>query len=114
MGAADGHVAASGTARNRGTLGVQIANLSTSATTVYFLDGDADVRFLHPDGSTGLATHITLDSKQAAAFAVSPDDPRIAVSVLAYTRYPVSTRLSVAYLHRGGNQVHLLSSPHVR
>ncbi len=108
--AADGHVAASATARNRATLGVQIANLSTSATTVYFLDGDADVRFLHPDGSTGLATHITLDSKQAAAFAVSPDDRRIAVSVLDYTRYPVSTRLYVEDLHGGGNHVELLSS----
>ena len=111
--AADGHVAAGTTARKRTVPRVQVGNLSTSATTVYYLDGDSDVRFLRPDGSTGLVTHITLGSKQAAAFAVSPDDLRIAVTVLDYTRYPVSTRLYVEDLHGGGNHVQLFYSSSV-
>jgi hypothetical protein len=111
--APDGHVAASTTARKRTVPYVQVGNLSTSATTVYYLDGDADVRFLRPDRSTGLATHITLGSKQAAAFAVSPDNLRIAVSVLDYTRYPVSTRLYVEDLHGGTNHVQLFYSSNV-
>lgn len=108
--ASDGHIAATATARKRTVPNVQVGNLSTSTTAVYYLDGDSDVRFLRPDGSTGLATRITLGSKQAAAFAVSPDDSRIAVSVLDFTRYPVATRLYIEDL-RGGNQIELFSSP---
>jgi hypothetical protein len=111
--AADGHVAASTTAHKRTVPNVQVGNVGTSATAVYYLDGDADVRFLRPDGSTGLVTHITLGSKQAAAFSVSPDDLRIAVSVLDYTRYPVSTRLYVEDLRGGTNHVQLFYSASV-
>lgn len=111
--AADGHVAASAIARKRTVPGVQIANLSTSATTAYYLDGDSDVRYLRPDGSSGLATHIALTAKHVTAFAVSPDDRRIAVSVLDFTRYPVGTRLYVEDLSGGGNHVELFSSPTV-
>jgi hypothetical protein len=108
--ASDGHVVASASARTRTVPFVQIGNLSTTSTTVYYLDGDSDVRYLRPDGSTGLATQIPLAAKHAAAFAVSPDDRRIAVSVLDYTRYPVGTRLYVEDLHGGGNHVELFSS----
>ena len=111
--AADGHVAASTTAHRRTVPNVQVGNLSTSATTLYYLDGDSDVRFLRPDHSTGLVTHITLGSKQAAAFSVSPDDLRIAVSVLDYTRYPVSTRLYVEDLQGGTNHIQLFYSSSV-
>lgn len=108
--AADGHLAASATARKRTVPRVQVGNLSTSATTVYYLDGDSDVRYLRPDGSSGLATRISLTAKHVAAFAVSPDDRRIAVSVLDFTRYPVGTRLYVEDLHGAGNHVELFSS----
>jgi len=111
--ASDGLVVASTTARTRTVPNVQVGNLSTSNTTLYYLDGDSDVRFLRPDRSTGLVTHIALGPHQAAAFAVSPDDLRIAVSVLDYTRYPVSTRLYVENLHGGGNHIELFSSPSV-
>jgi hypothetical protein len=111
--ATDGHVAAGSTVPKRTVAGVQIGNLSTSKTTLYYLDGDADIRFLRPDGAKGTATHIVLGPHQAAAFAVSPDDRRIAVSVLDYTRYPVSTRLYVEDLSGGGNHVELFSSPTV-
>jgi hypothetical protein len=108
---ADGHVAAGATGHKRTVARVQIGNLSTSATTVYYLDGDSDVRYLRPDGSSGLATHIALTAKHVTAFAVSPDDRRIAVSVLDFTRYPVGTRLYVEDLNGGGNHVELFSSP---
>jgi hypothetical protein len=111
--AADGHVAAGATARKRTVPGVQVGNLSTSATTVYYLDGDSDVRYLRPDGSGGLATHIALPAKHVAAFAVSPDDHRIAVSVLDFTRYPVGTRLYAEDLNGGGNHIELFSSTNV-
>lgn len=111
--AADGHVAAGSTARKRTVPRVQVGNLSTSATTVYYLDGDSEVRYLRPDGSGGLATHIVLAAKHVAAFAVSPDDRRIAVSVLDFTRYPVGTRLYVEDLSGGGNHIELFSSTSV-
>lgn len=111
--AADGHVAAGATGHKRTVARVQIGNLSTSATTVYYLDGDSDVRYLRPDGGSGLATHIALTAKHVTAFAVSPDDRRIAVAVLDFTRYPVGTRLYVEDLNGGGNHVELFSSPNV-
>jgi hypothetical protein len=111
--ATDGHVAASTTAHKRTVPNVQVGNLSTSDTAVYYLDGDSDIRFLRPDGTTGLVTRITLGSKQAAAFSVSPDDLRIAVSVLDYTRYPVSTRLYVEDLRGGTNHIQLFYSASV-
>ena len=110
--ATDGHVAASATPRKRSHF-VQIGNLSTSLTTLYYLDGDTDVHYLRPDGSTGLATTVTLAANQAVAFAVSPDDKRIAVSILDFTRYPVGTRLYVDDLAGHTNHIELFSSPTV-
>lgn len=107
--ATDGHVAVGATGRKR-TTRVQIGNLSTSKTTLYYLDGDSDVHYLRPDGATGFATHIALGEHQVAVFAVSPDDRRIAVSVLDYTSFPVSTRLYVEDLSGGGNHIELFSS----
>lgn len=110
--ATDGHVAASANPRKR-TEAVQMTNLSTSATTLYYLDGDADIRSFRPDGTTALASHVALGPNQVAAFSVSPDNRRIAVSVLDYTRYPVGTRLYVEDLAGGGNHVELFSSANV-
>lgn len=110
--ATDGHVVAASTANKR-SVRSQIGSLSTSKTTLYYLDGDADIRFLRPDGSKGIATHVALGPKQVAAFAVSPDDRRIAVSILDFTRYPVGTRLYVEDLADGANHVALFSSPMV-
>ena len=105
-----GQVSASVTAHKRTTKLVQISNVSTSSTTVYYLDGDSVVRYLRPGGAGGQATTIPITSKHAAVFAVSPDDQRIAVSVLDYTKYPVGTRLYVEDLHGGGHHVELFSS----
>jgi hypothetical protein len=109
----DGRVAATATARKRTVKAVQIGNVSTSNTAAYYLDGDSDVHFLRPDGTTGLATRITVAAGHVAAFSVSPDDSRIAVAVLDYTRYPVGTRLYVEDLKGGGNHVELFSGSNV-
>ena len=107
----DGTTAASVSARKR-SVPTQIGNISTSASRVYYLDGDADVRYLRPDGSGGLVTQIKLGPHQAAVQAVSPDDRRIAVSILDYTRYPVGTRLYVENLD-GSNHIELFSASSV-
>jgi hypothetical protein len=107
-----GHIAATATARTRSTF-AQISNLSVSETTLYYLDGDSDVRSLRPDGTTGVVTRIPATPKRVATFAVSPDDRRIAVSILDYTHYPVGTRLYVEDLHGGGNHIELFSSSNV-
>src|SRR6266852_5062497 len=92
---------------------------SASRTRLYYLDG-YEVRFLAPDGTTGLATRITLNFAQQAGFAVSPDDSRIAVAVFSYTTPPVQgppidatytgMRLYVEDLNGGGHHVDIFSS----
>ncbi len=92
---------------------------STSSTRLYFLDGDSAVRFLDADGSSGVATRIPVGTNAAAtsargtpaddvqaAFAVSPDDKRIAVAIVRST----GIRLYVEDLN-GANHVELYSGP---
>lgn len=111
----DGRVAASATAAKRsqpdGIL-VQMPNVSASSTRLYYLDGDSKVMALRLDGTTGLATTISVDSHSAAVFAVSPDDLRIAVAVITYP-YPARTRIYVEDLNGGGHHVDLFSSSSV-
>jgi hypothetical protein len=110
----DGRVAATVKAAKR-TLapGVQVASVNTSGTRAYYLDGDSTLRFIKPDGGRGVATHFQLGPHQAAAFAVTPDDTRIAVSVLDFTQYPVGTHLYVEDLAGGGHHADLFSSTSV-
>jgi hypothetical protein len=108
----DGRVAATATGRKRGKpagILVQMSSVSASSTRLYYLDGDSSVMFLRPDGTSGAATTISVDSNSAAAFAVSPDDSRIAVAVITYP-YPAKTRLYVEDLAGGGHHVDLFSS----
>jgi hypothetical protein len=108
----DGKVAATATGRKRSQPGgilVQMPSVSASSTRLYFLDGDSSVMFLRPDGTSGSATTISVDSNSAAAFAVSPDDSRIAVAVITYP-YPAKTRIYVEDLAGGGHHVDLFSS----
>jgi len=102
----DGRVAAGSTVPRR-SVALPVGNLSTSSTTLYHLSGDGEIRFLRPNGQNGVTKRITLGPREVAAFAVSPDDRRIAVSVLDFTRYPVSSRLFVEDLHGSANHVEL-------
>lgn len=115
-----GHVVASARARLRSPVTGTCGNdfqvypamplISTSAGRVYYLDGDTDVRFLAPDGSTGLAIRVSGSSQSIAMFAVSPDDRMIAVSSFDYRSHPVAASLYVEDLGGSGNHVDLPSS----
>jgi hypothetical protein len=111
----DGHVAATAAGHKRSQPGgvlVQMPNISASSSRLYYLDGDSSVMFLKPDGTSGAATTISVDSKSAAVFSVSPDDSRIAVAVITYP-YPATTRIYVEDLTGGGHHVDLFSSTSV-
>jgi hypothetical protein len=74
---------------------VELPYVSVSKSRVYYLDGDRDVRYLNPDGTSGPATKIAGGPKIHAAFAVTPDDSRIAVTLLDYSVTPVALTLYV-------------------
>ena len=86
------------------------APISSSNSRVYYLDGDNDVRMLAPDGTTGVASHLPGNDHVRSAFAVSPDDRRIAVSVIDYSTRPASLRLSVEDLTTGANHNEIFTS----
>lgn len=91
-----------------------IPEVSISRTRLYYLTtDDSSVHYLQPDGGTGIATKIAFGADDAALFAVSPDDIRIAVSVLNYapgrTSY-LGMRLYVEDLQGGGHHVDIFSS----
>lgn len=88
---------------------VQMPSVSASNSKLYYLDGDSSVMFLLPDGTTGAATTISVDSNSAAVFSVSPDDSRIAVAVITFP-YPAKTRIYVEDLQGGGHHNDLFSS----
>lgn len=73
----------------------QLPYVSASNSRLYYLDGDGDIRYVKPDGSGGLATSVPGGAKVHAAFAVSPDDARIAVTLLDYSVDPVLLTLYV-------------------
>jgi hypothetical protein len=87
--AANGCVIASETARAwsgySATAGQPVSlPTSESATRVYFLDGDSTLRFLGLDGSTGVAAQLPGSSGSKVAFSVSPDNTRLAFSVMSW------------------------------
>ncbi len=86
--------------------------VSSSTTRMYFLDGAGTVNYLGRDGSSGVATHVTVGPGQEAGIAVSPDDRKIAVALLGY-RSPTSfagTAMYVENLAGGGQHVAIYSS----
>jgi hypothetical protein len=55
---------------------------STSDSRLYFEDGNTNVDYLTPTGQHGVAFTVPRPSGAVVAFAVSPDDSRVAVAVL--------------------------------
>jgi hypothetical protein len=92
----------------------QISWTSASRTRLYFLNAGSDVRYLAPDGTTGIVTRITIGATEQAGFAVSPDDLRIAVAILSYTPLPEAAytgmRLYVEDLNKGARHLDIFSS----
>jgi hypothetical protein len=61
---------------------VTLPLVSASNDRVYYLDGDTDIRSLSPSGATVVVKSIAAGSTSIVAFAVSPDDQRIAVALI--------------------------------
>jgi hypothetical protein len=98
------------------TANYQMPETSISATHVYFLDGEDQIKSLSPDGTVASVQSIDAPANSQVMFAVSPDDRRIAVSVvtLATKRLPTSTlidRMYVEDLATGSNRVDIYTSP---
>jgi hypothetical protein len=92
----------------------QMPETSISSTHVYFLDGEAQIKSLARDGTVASVQRIDAPANSQVMFAVSPDDRRIAVSVvtLATKRLPAafSDRMYVEDLATGLHRVDLYSS----
>jgi hypothetical protein len=91
------------------TATVPSAPVSTSNTRIYFMDAEGVIRFLAPNGGTGLATTVPIGAARRSIFAVSPDDQRIAVAVADFTSNGTSTKLYVEDLNGGANHVDTFS-----
>jgi hypothetical protein len=98
-----------------GAAAIELPYVSTSNRRVYYLDGDSTIKFVALDGSNGSATKVPGATRAHAAFAISPDDQRIAVSVLDYSATPVRVRLYVEDLTTGAhhNEIYASSSNYV-
>jgi hypothetical protein len=95
--AVDGRVVARAHAQKRTAIAdaSELPYVSASNSRVYYLDGDRDIRYLKADGSSSLVTSVPGSATVHAAFAVTPDDARIAVGLLDYSVNPVALTLYV-------------------
>ena len=73
----------------------ELPYVSASNSRVYYLDGDREIHFVKADGTSGLVTTVPGSATAHAAFAVTPDDARIAVALLDYSVNPVALTLYV-------------------
>jgi hypothetical protein len=106
----DGTVLASARADRRNDPGgLPTPVVSTSSTKVYYLDGTARVKSLTPEGKTWVETILPVQNQVHATFAISPDDRRIAVSLIDYNQSPPKLTLYVEDLS-GANHIEIFSS----
>jgi hypothetical protein len=96
------------------TANYRIPETSISATHVYFLDGDTVIKSLSPDGTVAVVKTIQAPPNSQVAFSVSPDDRRIAVSVITLATVqspaPLDVHMYVEDLAGSSNQVELYTS----
>jgi hypothetical protein len=80
--------------------------VSASHDLVYYLDGDTEIHSLAPSGLTTTVTSVPEGAQDIVTFAVSPDDQRIAVAVIAQASdsNKDSGHAYVADLHGGANR----------
>ncbi len=111
---ADGHVAARTSAKTRSVIAdsVELPYISASSSRVYYMDGDRTIRYLKADGSTGQVTTVAAGATVHAAFAVTPDDSRIAVALLDYSVNPVLLTVYVEDIAGTHHAVIFTSSDH--
>ncbi len=116
----DGRLYGQVSPRNRtGDWGFQ-PSVSTSNSAVYYLDGDSALMRLRPGGSPEHVRDLPGTPSVHAAFAVSPDDSRIAIALLTYGPTPAGPGVAKAnyigmtlYVEDldGSHHVDLFSSP---
>jgi hypothetical protein len=96
------------------TANYRIPETSISVTHVYFLDGDTVIRSLAPDGTVAVVKTIHAPPNSQVAFSVSPDDRRMAISIITLatdqSSQPVDVHMSVEDVVGGSNRVDLYSS----
>jgi hypothetical protein len=95
--ASDGRVVASAHPHKRTPIphALELPYVNTSNSGVYYLDGDSDLHYLRPDGTTHLLGTFPSAPSIRAAFAVTPDDSRIALGLLDFRVLPVKNTLYV-------------------
>jgi hypothetical protein len=110
----DGHVVARAHAQRRSTISdaSELPYVSASDSRVYYLDGDQQIRWLKPDGTTGVAEVVPGGPNVHATFAVTPDDSRIAVALLDYSANPVQLTLYVEDVGSAQHTVIFTSTNH--
>ena len=67
------------------SIGGHLPRFSVAGRSVYFLDGDRSLKALHGDGSVATIAELPGSTTDRVAFAVSPDEQRLAFAVLHYT-----------------------------
>jgi hypothetical protein len=112
--AADGRVAATTHAHKRSLIAeaLELPYVSASNSRVYYIDGDRDIRYLKADGTTGLVTSVPGSGSVHAAFAVTPDDARIAVGLLDYSVNPVQLTVYIEDIGGAHHSVIFTSTNH--
>ncbi len=89
---------------------IQLPYVSTTLASLYYLDGDSVVHGMRINSAPPADVKLDVPSGSEAAFAVSPDDSKIAVAVLDYTKTPVHLTLYVDDLAGGHKHVIFESS----
>lgn len=79
------------------SVGSHLPRLSVAGDSVYFIDGDRDLKVLHQDGSVARVGQLPGGPADRVVFAVSPDEQQIAYSVLHYGSPTCSPDLPCQY-----------------
>src|SRR6266567_1925850 len=95
--ASDGRVVARAHPHKRTPIehALELPYVSTSNSGVYYLDGDREIHYLKPDGTTQVFINLPNEVTVRAAFAVMPDDSGMAVGLLNYGVHPVANSMYV-------------------
>ena len=99
----EGNVAARASAATRPVREIALPAVSVSRTRVYFIDGESQLRSLNVDGTQGPVRPLRVGPEDQAAVAVSPDDRRIAVTLLHWGPNRSPPQAYVEDLDGGGN-----------
>lgn len=89
---------------------IQLPYVSTTLASLYYLDGDSVVHGFRINSAPPADLKLDVPAGSEATFAVAPDDSKIAVAVLDFTKSPVHLTLYTESLTGGQKQVIFESS----